>query len=405
MDIGNKIRNRRKELGLTQAQLAGNDINRSLISQIESGRCLPSLDTLKIISQRLDKPIAYFLNEDSFDDAASTLISMSETALQSGNTEEAIMKAKQAVSLSSLSGNTSIEARSYLALGLSLIKAYRLTEAVENLERALTYFTLNGDTKDIPICLLNLGHCYYMMEEFSKAKTIYQRSLQHTSFRKTNLALHAETLVFLGSTLVRLGDLPEALGVFQSALSELRFLYEPKLMINAYLGTGWCYYKLQKIDDAIKISNEAIKLSQANNQYRLTELRHNLGIYLSAKGNWEEAYSLWTACLHYYQDCGNTMLQASILEEMARYWIQRRDLTRARDICRSALECLGDNECYLQRGRLYRLLAVIEASGENAQSKHELLTLAIGYFRRVQAAGEIALTLKYADGEFPEREL
>ncbi|MGH2372064.1 MAG: helix-turn-helix domain-containing protein [bacterium] len=51
--IGRRIRERRRDLGLTQAGLAGADYTKSFISQLESGDADPSLDTLRFLSRRL----------------------------------------------------------------------------------------------------------------------------------------------------------------------------------------------------------------------------------------------------------------------------------------------------------------------------------------------------------------
>ncbi|MGH2670070.1 MAG: helix-turn-helix domain-containing protein, partial [bacterium] len=51
--IGRRLRQRRRDLGLTQAGLAGGDYTKSFISQLESGDADPSLDTLRFLSRRL----------------------------------------------------------------------------------------------------------------------------------------------------------------------------------------------------------------------------------------------------------------------------------------------------------------------------------------------------------------
>ncbi|MGQ0549040.1 MAG: helix-turn-helix domain-containing protein [Armatimonadota bacterium] len=51
--IGRRIRQRRRDLGLTQANLGGADYTKSFISQLESGDADPSLDTLRFLSRRL----------------------------------------------------------------------------------------------------------------------------------------------------------------------------------------------------------------------------------------------------------------------------------------------------------------------------------------------------------------
>lgn len=51
--LGERIRQRRKELGLTQSQLADQDLTKSSVSQIERGQMWPSLPTLLRLADRL----------------------------------------------------------------------------------------------------------------------------------------------------------------------------------------------------------------------------------------------------------------------------------------------------------------------------------------------------------------
>jgi len=61
--LGEKIRARRKELGLTQSQLGGTELTKGFISLVEKGRAKPSLETLLLLAQRLQAPVGYFLEE------------------------------------------------------------------------------------------------------------------------------------------------------------------------------------------------------------------------------------------------------------------------------------------------------------------------------------------------------
>ena len=64
LTLGEKIRQRRRELHLTQTALAGESITRILISRIESGDANPSLETLKYLAERLDLPAGYLLSDE-----------------------------------------------------------------------------------------------------------------------------------------------------------------------------------------------------------------------------------------------------------------------------------------------------------------------------------------------------
>ena len=63
MTVGEKIRRRRQELGLTQREVAGDSVTRNLICRIERGDCAPSLDTLRTVAAALSVPVAYLVSE------------------------------------------------------------------------------------------------------------------------------------------------------------------------------------------------------------------------------------------------------------------------------------------------------------------------------------------------------
>lgn len=72
MDIGEKIKQRRKDLGLSLRELAEKvALTASFLSQIERDQASPSIDSLRKISQALNVPMFYFLLEQ---DAPSPVV-------------------------------------------------------------------------------------------------------------------------------------------------------------------------------------------------------------------------------------------------------------------------------------------------------------------------------------------
>ena len=64
MELGEKLLKARTAAGLSQRQLCGDVITRNMLSQIEHGTAKPSMETLRYLAARLDKPISYFLEEE-----------------------------------------------------------------------------------------------------------------------------------------------------------------------------------------------------------------------------------------------------------------------------------------------------------------------------------------------------
>ena len=61
--LGQRLKEARIAAGLSQRQLCGEEITRNMLSQIESGKARPSMQTLPYLAQQLGKPISWFLEE------------------------------------------------------------------------------------------------------------------------------------------------------------------------------------------------------------------------------------------------------------------------------------------------------------------------------------------------------
>ena len=64
MTMGERIRQARIEAGLSQRQLAGEEITRNMLSALEHDGANPSVGTLQYLSDKLCKPISYFFGEE-----------------------------------------------------------------------------------------------------------------------------------------------------------------------------------------------------------------------------------------------------------------------------------------------------------------------------------------------------
>ena len=64
LKIGQKIKKRRNELGLTQKAVAGEFMTRNMLSIIESGRATPSIESAEYLANVLDIPLSYLFSYD-----------------------------------------------------------------------------------------------------------------------------------------------------------------------------------------------------------------------------------------------------------------------------------------------------------------------------------------------------
>lgn len=74
--LGERIRELRLRLGITQKDLAGDRITRNMLSLIESGSASPSVSTLLYIAERLGTPAGYFFTSTEADEGRYFKISI-----------------------------------------------------------------------------------------------------------------------------------------------------------------------------------------------------------------------------------------------------------------------------------------------------------------------------------------
>ncbi|MGO1453871.1 MAG: helix-turn-helix domain-containing protein, partial [Alkalibacterium gilvum] len=65
MKIGEKIRKRRKELKMTQADLSEGICTQAMVSRIEKKKVKPSRELMEKLAERLAVSLHYFYGEDS----------------------------------------------------------------------------------------------------------------------------------------------------------------------------------------------------------------------------------------------------------------------------------------------------------------------------------------------------
>ena len=83
MELGQRLKAARLELGLSQRQLCGDVITRNMLSQIENGTARPSMDTLRYLAGALGKPLSFFLEEDAVTSPNQALMDRARNARDS----------------------------------------------------------------------------------------------------------------------------------------------------------------------------------------------------------------------------------------------------------------------------------------------------------------------------------
>lgn len=156
MSLGQRLKEARLEMGLSQRQLCGDTITRNMLSLIENGSAKPSMDTLRILATRLEKPIGYFLEEEIQISPNQSLILTARTATP----EEALRLLKEYCSPDPLFDPEYylLTALSCMTLAEEAIRENRMHLAKNYLQQAAeagaatVYYTPDLETKRLLLC-------------------------------------------------------------------------------------------------------------------------------------------------------------------------------------------------------------------------------------------------------------
>lgn len=94
MELGQRLKQARLEVGLSQRQLCGEHLTRNMLSQIENGSALPSMNTLSYLAGRLGRPISFFLEEETASPNQARILE-ARAAFVAGEYVEALSKLQE----------------------------------------------------------------------------------------------------------------------------------------------------------------------------------------------------------------------------------------------------------------------------------------------------------------------
>ena len=138
MELGQKIRQVREAAGLSQRQICGDTITRNMLSRIENGSVRPSMTTLTFLAERLNKPVSFFLDEDT---VTSPNLERMMAARACFKSRDYTAAAEQLLSYEEPDETFAWEknlllAKCYLVLAARAIRESRLPYATELLQKA-----------------------------------------------------------------------------------------------------------------------------------------------------------------------------------------------------------------------------------------------------------------------------
>lgn len=203
--IGQRIRDQRLQLGLTQTQLAEGIVTPSMISQIEAGKTPPSRNLLKKLAERLQAPIEDLYIPPSRKETLTTITQTVRACIAM----EAYDAAEELLAIAMES--TDAEGEALDLHGLLHLAGNRLPNAGEAFYNALSVAQEREQWEETPELYMWLGDTYAKAGDHSLALHMYElaeQALQH--FPHASSQFEADLALRLSAVLHELEEFERA---------------------------------------------------------------------------------------------------------------------------------------------------------------------------------------------------
>lgn len=271
MNIGNLIHTRRKEMGLTQKDLADGICAQALVSKIENGEHVPKLAILSKLERRLN--------------------------FEKGELNSLHLNSDSAKEVQQLIDNirSYLPKRDYKTINLLLDNNIELINRVSNLDKQVFFSWMKAT---VTFQLFNNSD--QALEAFNKLP-----------LDEVNDPLAIEIINSKGSILYQQGDFDQALQVFENGINRLNDLINYDIQAKILLNYALTLEEFGKDKKALYYITLGIELLVENNSlYLLADFHHNKGHLFYKIGDFEEAINNFEFALNLFKLQGNSKLQA-----------------------------------------------------------------------------------------------
>jgi len=368
--LGERVRSARREAGLSQAQLAGDELTKGFISQIESGLVRPSIRSLQHIAQKLGKPLDYFIGDEPL--AATKRVTFHHLAAEAA-AERLDWPTAEIEASAGLEVATDVTERAAFLRLLASAALYqaRREEAFDFVTQGLALLDVTKHPVDVARLLYVRGLAYgdagqlvASTEAFETVRDIVER------YEILDPRLRARVAVALGTTYRRLGRTTKAIASYESALATASRANELKLAAQGFMGIAVSHYDAGDLDAAISSYERALELFErvADTSFEL-HVRQSLASIHFQQGHVAQARDLADRTIVRAAEVGDEHWGAVAQVVRARVLLSDGNADEAKRIARQAERVLAAVGDQIQRAHALRVVAAAsEVRGEPADA-------------------------------------
>jgi tetratricopeptide (TPR) repeat protein len=275
MTVGERVRERRRELGLSQLDLAGPGLSASYISLIESGKRLPGEATLRHLADRLRCQVEFL--RDGTDpverESQALAVAWIELAVSNANAAEALTRADELMDAGKL--HPELRWRTIRARATAHELLGDLERAIEDLE--MLREQAEAEPKQWPLLavVIALVRCYREAGDISRSIDLAERALgtaDEVGLRESDE--QAELAASIVASYYERGDLAHAAFLAKKLIARVTPHGTRRAQAAAYWNASVVAQEHGKVGDALAFAEKALaRLSEEDQRRNLARLQ------------------------------------------------------------------------------------------------------------------------------------
>ena len=322
------------EAGLSLGQVALNDISRTAIYFIETGKAKPSRETLELIAERTGRPIDFFLARGAEGNPVLRLAEV-ERYLVSGDNAAAVVAGEAALSQRP---DAETEARLKLLVSMAYLRLAQPVMGRRLAWEARQHFERVGDVEMVAESLGNEASGAYLMEDRSALAIAEGAVATVRSIKPVPRLTEARLLGVLGHTLLRERKWQAAIASYDQAIEAGEVVQDLHRLSLMYSGLSMAHEELGQFEQAGRFARKALTIHETlNDRLSLGRSENNLGILLLHSGDAVGAQVHVDKAVKIFEEANVETGKAHILLSVVEIALARRDVTKAERVALHAM--------------------------------------------------------------------
>ncbi|WP_234122180.1 helix-turn-helix domain-containing protein [Clostridium hydrogenum] len=392
LSLGEKIKTRRKELGMTLKDLAGDRITPGQISLVESGKSNPSMDLLEYLANTLNTSVEYLMEteETQAEKICAYYENTAEAYVLNDEIEEAEKYLEKAMYYTE---NFKIEYRKAKILylhGCINMKKNELGLAQQYFLSSNVIFIKLNCHEEVVNTFIKIGKIALDLKAYNSSSSYFEQA--ERVFLDNNISndfLIGQIYYSMSWIYFKMNELDKSISYCMLAKQKFTQLENKREYAKTLLLLSKEYGKKGDIDNAIMYSKKSLKVFKENEEINIVgEIENNLGKLFYEFENIEESF----VHLERAKEIRNKYKGHQLIETLGNIcdnYIKLKDTEN----CRKILQEISDNlesSNYVDMLKFYMLTYRVELMNKNFKEVENTLFMALRYAENLDLDKEVA---------------